>query len=439
MVCDSYKKVERNDCPQNRAYRAGNDYGEWRKIVMDKWKRKRKFLSAFAGVLSFCLLFFGLAVNLSGCSSQKGKEPLSVSGFAFNTTYTLTLNQGGNQELLDNCVSKCNGYEEIFSRTRKDSELYQLNALEDLYLQVWQEKTGKSDIAGEWSKLSRKEWTEEKISEYEKCLQDKVKENKLPEQTFSVSSRGALLVTVSKELAELIQKGLDYSELSQGGFDITIGPVSSLWNFTSEEATVPEKEAIKQRLPYVDYRKLTLNKNVVEFAQPGMGIDLGGIAKGYIADCLKEYLAGEGVTSGMINLGGNVLCIGQKPEKEPFHIGIQQPFADRNETIAAINADDVSVVSSGIYERYIQMDGKLYHHILNPKTGYSYENNLIGVTIVSEKSVVGDGLSTTGFVLGLEDGLKLINSLDGVEAVFITKDETLHYSDGFEKMLYQEK
>jgi thiamine biosynthesis lipoprotein len=164
-----------------------------------------------------------------------------------------------------------------------------------------------------------------------------------------------------------------------------------------------------------------------------MQIDLGGIAKGYIADRLKEYLVGEGVTGGIIDLGGNILCIGGKTEQEDFKIGIRQPFADRNETIASVSIRDKSVVSSGVYERYIQTeDGKIYHHILDPRTGYSYENGLLGVTIISDKSVDGDGLSTTVFALGLEDGMKLVESLDGVEAAFVTEDEKVTYSKDFE-------
>ena len=169
---------------------------------------------------------------------------------------------------------------------------------------------------------------------------------------------------------------------------------------------------------------------------PGMGIDLGGIAKGFIADDLKKYLLGQGVKGALINLGGNVLCIGGKEEGEPFYVGIQQPFAQRSQTIAAVAVKDVSVVSSGIYERYFKTeDGAMYHHIINPVTGYPYKNDLLGVTILSENSVDGDGLSTACFALGREKGIEYINSLEGVYAVFITEDEKLWYSDGFEQFL----
>lgn len=166
-----------------------------------------------------------------------------------------------------------------------------------------------------------------------------------------------------------------------------------------------------------------------------MGLDLGAIAKGYIADKIKEFLMEKGVKSAIINLGGNVLCIGGKPDKAPFNIGIQKPFADRKETIAVMELSDKSIVSSGIYERFFERDGNFYHHILNPKTGYPYDNSLVAVTIISDKSVDGDGLSTSCFALGLEEGMKLINSIENVHAVFITDDYKPHFSDGFEEAI----
>ena len=213
-----------------------------------------------------------------------------------------------------------------------------------------------------------------------------------------------------------------------------------MWDFTVKKPTVPDEQKIEKALAYVDYQKIALDDQKLTFQIPGMGIDLGGIAKGFIADELKAYLEKKGVKSAVINLGGNVLCIGKKDPKTPFHIGIQQPFADRNETIAAVSVDGLSIVSSGIYERYFKTkDGTLYHHILNPKTGYSYDNDLMAVTILSKKSVDGDGLSTSCFAMGKKEGLAFINNIDGVEAVFITKDEKMHYSKGFSKYLYQQK
>lgn len=391
-------------------------------------------------VFWLCLV---LAVTAALCACNRSfsffgsSEPLALTGFAFDTTYTLTLYRGGSRELLDSCVSECSRYEEIFSRTRKESELYQINEIERLYARVWREETGKKNIAGAWDRFRQKKLLSGETARWEKALREKMQKEHIEEKEFSICSDGSIRIEVSREMAALVQKGLAYSELSRGGFDITIYPVSALWDFTSESPQLPDSGKVEQAVGYIGYKGLTAEGQSIRFSMPGMGIDLGGIAKGYIADRLKEYLAEGGVTSGMVNLGGNILCIGRKSAKEPFHIGIQQPFADRDETIAAINAEDVSVVSSGIYERYIWKKGKRYHHILNPRTGFPYENGLIGVTIVSSQSVDGDGLSTTAFSLGLEEGMQLINSMEGVEGVFITEDETLYYSDGFQEMLFE--
>ncbi len=385
-------------------------------------------------------VFLAMILLLSGCETAV-PEKLNISGFAFDTTYTLTVYQGGNQELLNSCVKKCTEFEKIFSRTRSDSELYGINTIEKLYLEVWQEETGEESVGENWEQIAGNALSHQEVERYERLLLEKLEKEGIRNQKFSIMESGAIQIEISEEMKQLLQKGLEYGELSGGGFDITICPISSLWDFTSEKKEVPQQEALEEAISYVNYQKVSIveTKNCVEFAIPGMALDLGGIAKGYIADRLKEYLIEGGVTSGIISLGGNILCIGSKSENEQFQIGIQQPFAERNETIAAIEAEDVSVVSSGVYERYFESEGNLYHHILNPKTGYSYDNDLIGVTIVSKESVDGDGLSTTVFSMGLEKGIKQIESLENVEAMFISKDEKIHYSSGFKKMLSTEQ
>ena len=325
--------------------------------------------------------------SITGCVSpfsntEKNKDPLSISGFAFDTTYTITIYKGGSQEILDQCISLCTKYEKLFSTTRKDSELYQIN------------------------QVSR-------------------------EAAQSGGKDGSLEIKISKDMKDILQKGLYYSRLSKGSFDITIDPVSSLWDFSSGKGTVPDAAEIEKALSYVDYKKVKLKKNLLTLERSGMELDLGGIAKGYIADRLRDYLSQNGVTSAVIDLGGNILCLGGKSESDGFRIGIQQPFADRSETVSVVNIRDKSVVSSGIYERCFKQNGKLYHHILNPKTGYPYDNSLISVTIISDQSVDGDALSTTCFALGLEDGLKFAEK-KGVQAVLITEDYELHYTDGFQ-------
>lgn len=367
----------------------------------------------------------------TGCAKETSS--LTTSGFAFNTTYTITVYQGGTQKTLDTCVSKCADYEQVFSRTSKNSELYQINQIEALYLTVVEQAMDLKD-----SFTKKRSYTKEQCESIVKQIeQKKTKENAVK---YSICQDGSITFEISALLERIVKKGLEYSKKSDGRFDIAIEPVSSLWDFTVKKPTVPDEQKIEKALAYVDYQKIALDDQKLTFQMPGMGIDLGGIAKGFIADELKAYLEKKGVKSAVIDLGGNVLCIGKKDPKTPFHIGIQQPFADRNETIAAVSVDGLSIVSSGIYERYFKTeDGTLYHHILNPKTGYSYDNDLMAVTILSKKSVDGDGLSTSCFAMGKKEGLAFINNIDGVEAVFITKDEKMHYSKGFSKYLYKQK
>ena len=213
--------------------------------------------------------------------------------------------------------------------------------------------------------------------------------------------------------------------------DITIAPVKDLWDFTPEGThKLPGDDTLAEALSHVDYHNLIVENNTVTLSDPESSIDLGCIAKGYIADRLKEYLVGEGVTSAILNLGGNVLTIGGKPSGDPFVLGIRRPFADSNDSIAAIRTSGRSLVSSGVYERYFVLNGTRYHHLLNPHTGMPQDNYLLSVTILSASSTEGDALSTVCFLLGPEKGMELIESLPDTEAVFITDDYELHPSSG---------
>ena len=228
-----------------------------------------------------------------------------------------------------------------------------------------------------------------------------------------------------------------YSELSDGIFDVTIGKLSDLWNISTkallnetDASMVPAKSEIDTALATVDYRNIVIDGNEVSLRNPDSRIDLGGIAKGYIADKMKAYLKEHHVTSGHINLGGNVLCIGEKPDGSPYNIGLQKPFADDGSSIAAVKIADQTVVSSGIYERYFKVDDTLYHHLLDTSTGYPIDNELLGVSIITTDSVDGDALSTICFALGVDRGMELIESLPDAEAIFIDADYVLHESSG---------
>lgn len=297
-----------------------------------------------------------------------------------NTFVTVTLYDTDDQEILDGCFDLCAEYENLLSRTKETSEIYRLNHR----------------------------------AEGERSLQ------------------------VSEKTAQVIAKGLEYSRLSDGAFDITIEPLSSLWDFTAENPQVPPEEAIREARERVNYRNVSVEGNMVTFADDVTTIDLGAIAKGFIADEIKAYLIEEGVGSAIINLGGNVLCVGARPDETPFRIGIQRPFAERNEVAGALDIEDMSVVSSGVYERHFIQDGVNYHHLLNPRTGYPYENGLVQVTIISRDSVDGDGLSTTCFALGIEEGSELIESMEDIYGIFMTEDGSIYYTEGAQAFVSEE-
>lgn len=317
---------------------------------------------------------FGISTAwLTGCE-RKIDYPISQSSFLLNTFVNVAIYEGGDQEDLQGAMDLCAYYENLLSRTLETSEIYKLNHRQ----------------------------------------------------------KGQRTFTLSEDTARVLEKGMEYSALSEGAFDITIEPVSSLWDFKTEDPHVPEEALIRQKLEAVGYENLVLSGRELTFLKDETAVDLGAIAKGFIADEIKAYLEEQGVTSAVINLGGNVLCLGTRPDGKPFKIGIQKPFASHSETAGSLNITDRSVVSSGVYERYFIEDGVNYHHILDPSTGYPYDNGLVQVTIISPYSVDGDGLSTTCFALGLEKGMELAESIEGVYGIFMTEDGQVHLTEGTE-------
>ncbi len=222
----------------------------------------------------------------------------------------------------------------------------------------------------------------------------------------------------------------EISEKSGGAFDVTIAPVSTMWNFTREPHELPDAEAIARAAELVDYTRMQLDGNTVTLPE-GMMIDLGGIAKGYIADQVKEYLKGRGVQYAILSFGGNIVAIGkEKPDGTPWKVGIQDIDKPTGEHMLVSLNRGGSTVTSGIYERGFTLDGVRYHHLLSAETGWPVQNELASVTIFSESSMEGDALSTTAYVLGTEKGMELIESLEGIEAVFIARDRTVTYTSG---------
>lgn len=184
---------------------------------------------------------------------------------------------------------------------------------------------------------------------------------------------------------------------------------------------------------HIGYKNIIIEENTVRLLDPYTLIDVGAIAKGYIADRIRDYLKENDVKHAVIDLGGNILVLGTKTDGSKYNIGIQKPFDETGNPITSVKIENQSVVTTGIYQRYFEIDGKIYHHVLNPHTGFPCENNLYSVTIITDSSLTADALSTVCYLLGYEKGMKLVNQLDNVDAIFITNDEVLHYSDNFLK------
>jgi thiamine biosynthesis lipoprotein len=293
-------------------------------------------------------------------------DPISKSGFYFNTVIAIQLNDSTDESLIDDCFDLADTYEHYFSRTLEGSDIYEIN-----------------HAGGGW-------------------------------------------VTVHDETLELIQAGISYGEFSDGIFDITIGALTELWNIPDNDGVIPPEDEIKAAAATVDYTQIQINGNRVALKNPDAKLDLGGIAKGYAADAMKAYLNEKGATEGFINLGGNVLTLGEKKDGEPYRIGIRRPFGEENDAITTAEVTDKSVVTSGSYERYFEKDGRIYHHILDPVSGYPYDNDLNAVTIISDSSMEGDALSTICFALGKEKGMELINSMPDISAIFIDRENRLY-------------
>lgn len=309
-------------------------------------------------LLSLCLLSL---LSLPGCHIQT-KEPLTKTGFFFDTVIQITLYDHKEKDLIDQCFSYCREFEKTVSKTIDTSDVSKINRAE-----------GKP-------------------------------------------------VVVTDDTVALLKKAIHFSQETNGAFDVTIAPLTQLWDFKSETNVLPSENSIETAKASVGYQNILIEDHVVTLKDPNASIDLGGIAKGYMADKLKSFLIEKGVNSAVINLGGNILTIGKKPDGKPFQIGIKKPFDASGASLFTVSVTDQSVVTSGCYERYFILDDTIYHHILDPKTGYPVTNNLYSVTILSDSSTDGDALSTACFVLGLEDATKWITSLEDVDAIFVTND-----------------
>ena len=269
---------------------------------------------------------------------------------------------------------------------------------------------------------------------------------------------------VSGDVADIMTRALSVCAETDGALDISIYPVLKAWGFTTGSYRVPEADEIEELLENVDYRKVQQDTGTVLLSHctqqdtgtvllssaggesdksassdsgcqvsiaPGMQVDLGSVVKGYTGSAVAQYFRDNGVKSALINLGGNVECIGKKPDGNKWKVAIKSPFADSQTGIfGVIDAEDMAIITSGGYERFFEEDGKTYWHILDPKTGYPAENGLVSVTIIGSDGLRCDGLSTALFVMGLDDAIEFWKKSGDFDAIFITDSGEAYITSG---------
>lgn len=264
-------------------------------------------------------------------------------------------------------------------------------------------------------------------------IDDRMSANREDTEIAAVNeAAGRSPVRVSEDTFHVVRKALEHARISDGAFDPTVGPIVRLWSIGMEGERVPEDHEIRAALPLVDWRSVILDEGATTIFLPrrGMRLDLGAIAKGYAADEAARILTERRVRAAVLDLGGNILVLGRKPDGTPWRVGVQNPFDKRGSFIGIVSMDAGTVVTSGIYERYFERDGRQYHHILDTKTGKPVESDLVSVTVIAESSIDADALSTALFVLGRERGMALIRTLPGIEAVYVDSQKRVFLSTG---------
>lgn len=333
----------------------------------------RKFLS----ILLCAVMTAALIITQTGCGGKA--EKVEKSSYYMDTICSITvydmdgMSEEAAGEAIDAAFALCADYEALISATIEGSDVYRLN------------------------------------------------------------HAGGKGVKCDPRTVELIEEALAYGDLSGGRFDITVGRISALWDFHSDEHKVPSKDAVREAMRGVDYRKVKVDGDTVTLKDPRAEITLGGIGKGYVADKAAEKLQALGVTEAIVNFGGNIVAVGDKGGQQ-FQIGVEKPFTDSGELLGSVSVGNATVVTSGIYERGFEKDGVYYHHILDVETGWPVQNDVTGVTLVGSLGHSGDcdAMATICLMLGEEEGVKFIEGVDGVEALFVDRDGNLTMTSGMD-------
>lgn len=313
---------------------------------------------------------------LAACTLQP--TPIQQQGLYLDTIIQITVYRTQDQQAVEGAMNLCEQYDDLLSKTKPESDIYRINHAQGQKVEIQQ------------------------------------------------------------QTAEVIDQALEYGKLSMGCFDITIGAVNDLWDFKADIPSLPDEQQLQQAVEKVDYRQVELTEENGKYycrVPEGMQIDLGGIAKGYIGDKMSDYMQEQGVENALLDLGGNIVTIGDKQGKK-YHIGVRSPFQE-DQAIATMDVEDTNVVTSGTYERYIEVDGERYHHILDPFTGYPAETGIASVTIISDEGATADALSTACFVMGEQDGLALVESIPDAQCIFVMEGGEIITSSGISEYEFQ--
>lgn len=241
-------------------------------------------------------------------------------------------------------------------------------------------------------------------------------------------------VEVTDEVFFVMERALHFAEQSGGSFDPTIGAVTALWGIGQEDAAVPDPDELAAAVEVVDYQMVELDEEnqTIYLKEEGMVLDLGAIAKGYITDEAARVLVEEGVDTAIVDLGGDIVVVGNSTRglEDPWNVGIQNPYGNRGDIIGMVPVSDRAIVTSGIYERLVRDGDDEYHHLMNPETGFPFENNISGISIIADNATDADAIANIAFSLGVEEGLDYINGLEGVEVIYTTNEFEVFVSDG---------
>ncbi|MDU5337297.1 FAD:protein FMN transferase [Enterococcus sp.] len=344
-------------------------------------KNKAKYFVLLAAIL----LFSGCSINKSNEEPKLIDQPYSSEKFALGTYIRIRVFDEKKESALDDAFEKIDELEEKIS-INNDSE--------------------SEDISSEVNEVNQ--------------------------------NAGIKPVIVSNDVYNMFKIAKQYSQETSGGFNLVIGSITQLWRIGFDDARVPDQLEIQEALTKVDFEKVILNEEnkSIFLEESGMILDPGAIAKGFIADEVAKVLKNNGVTSSIIDLGGNIYVFGDNPNSKNklWTVGVQDPNQSRGTVVGTIEMTDRTIVTSGIYERNLKVENKVYHHIFDSKTGYPVENDIAGVSIITTNSMDGDILSTVLFTLGIKEGLRYIEEKtdDNTEAVFISKDNKIFVTEGLE-------